>query len=328
MLMVGSTTPLQLHLAGLLPPVAGQLLKACRWYQPTDGGPSNFVHSPWESMAHSEEGREVKKLPPEHPAGFKFYPNDWLSSPKVSIMTPAEEGAYIRLLAYCWADKQFSLPDDDTILARLSRLGELWLKGSSTVVRACFIPHPILPNRIVNARLLKERCKQTNWIAKCRKAGINSGKSRRKQSELKMKGSSTTLEAARSLGLSLSLSSLNSPSSLNSLSPTNFLIKSDEIVELWNGCGLSECKKLTVPLKKKLDMMIKHHPDKDWWVALFDRVQQSDFLAGRAKDFSATLDWILGPKNFAKLEQGNYDNRQTASPTQKLLGDFVQRGEE
>ena len=33
---------------------------------------------------------------------FQFYPNDWLSSPRITMMSPAEEGAYIRLLCYDW----------------------------------------------------------------------------------------------------------------------------------------------------------------------------------------------------------------------------------
>ena len=39
------------------------------------------------------------------PPAFQFYPNDWLSSPTILLMTPAQEGAYIRLLCYCWSDK-------------------------------------------------------------------------------------------------------------------------------------------------------------------------------------------------------------------------------
>ena len=32
---------------------------------------------------------------------FPFYAADWLSSDLLALATPAEEGAYIRLLAYC-----------------------------------------------------------------------------------------------------------------------------------------------------------------------------------------------------------------------------------
>jgi len=54
------------------------------------------------------------------------------------LMTPSEEGAYIRLLAIAWGAPDCGLPDDDTQLATLSRLGEQWLKGSSSTLRQCF----------------------------------------------------------------------------------------------------------------------------------------------------------------------------------------------
>jgi hypothetical protein len=32
---------------------------------------------------------------------FQFYPSDWLASMAIMLMTPAEEGAYVRLLCHC-----------------------------------------------------------------------------------------------------------------------------------------------------------------------------------------------------------------------------------
>lgn len=122
---------------------------------------------------------------------FQLYVNDWLSSPHITLMSPAEEGAYIRLLCYAWADPDCSLPDEDEILARLSRLGEGWFKGGSINIRKCFVPHPAKQHRLVNLRLLTERQKQQEWRSKSRLGGILSGKSRRSDA----KGGSTTLEA-------------------------------------------------------------------------------------------------------------------------------------
>lgn len=107
---------------------------------------------------------------------FQFYPGDWLSSTNVSLMSPAEEGAYIRLLCYMWNDPNCSLPDDDQVLAVLSRLGdEGWLKGGSTI-KACFIKKG---NFFFNKKLLNERKKQTLWRKKSQQGGINSGKVRK-----------------------------------------------------------------------------------------------------------------------------------------------------
>lgn len=110
-------------------------------------------------------------------------------------MTPAEEGAYIRLLCHCWGDPECSIPDDDDELAILSRLGELWFKGSSAKLRRCFEPHPELAGRLINVRLQKERTKQANWRSKCAEGGKKSGQSRRNApAEQPLKSSSRVVE--------------------------------------------------------------------------------------------------------------------------------------
>ena len=106
---------------------------------------------------------------------FQFYVNDWLSSPKIMTMTPAEEGAYIRLLAIAWGNKDCGLPDDDNQLAILSRLNEGWFKGSSDKIRKCFFKKG---NRLYNKRLLFERKKQKIWRDKSSLGGLMSAKAR------------------------------------------------------------------------------------------------------------------------------------------------------
>jgi hypothetical protein len=49
----------------------------------------------------------------------------------------------------------------------------------------------------------------------------------------------------------------------------------------------------------------------DWWRRLFAYVAESDFLAGRVatdgrKPFTASLEWLLKPENFAKVREGRY----------------------
>lgn len=66
---------------------------------------------------------------------FKFYPNDWLGSQHVALLTPAEEGAYIHLLALAWNSPDCSLPDDDSALAFLSRLFVGWDESRDKIRR-------------------------------------------------------------------------------------------------------------------------------------------------------------------------------------------------
>ena len=112
------------------------------------------------------------------PPAFQFYPNDWLASPTVLLMTPAQEGAYIRLLCYCWAEENSSLPDDDNQLAILSRLGEQAFNTSSSVFRKLVVPHPTESGRLTNMRLLNERKRMDDIREQRRAAGVKSGQAR------------------------------------------------------------------------------------------------------------------------------------------------------
>jgi uncharacterized protein YdaU (DUF1376 family) len=157
-----------------------------------------------ESQGGSENGGKMNK-----PPAFQFYPSDWLSSTKISLMTPAEEGAYIRLLCHAWGDPQCSLPNDDEILSSLSRLGEGWFNGSGSKIKRCF---RVKGNRLINERLKIEREKQRNWREKSMLGGINSGISRRHK-ELQPKGGSLLVQTKDKPKGNSSVFSLQSSSS-------------------------------------------------------------------------------------------------------------------
>ena len=43
----------------------------------------------------------------------------------------------------------------------------------------------------------------------------------------------------------------------------------------------------------------------EWWEQFFTDVKKSDFLMGKKTDFKANLEWLLLPKNFPKVLEGN-----------------------
>lgn len=47
----------------------------------------------------------------------------------------------------------------------------------------------------------------------------------------------------------------------------------------------------------------------EYWERLFIAISESDFLTGRAKDWSADLEWILNSSNFVKIIEGKYVNK-------------------
>jgi uncharacterized protein YdaU (DUF1376 family) len=125
---------------------------------------------------------------------FPFNAADWVSSPTVMMMTPAERGAYIQLLALAWLDKDCGIPDDDLLLARLA--GFQTSDGASlNLVRRCFVKHPSVPNKLINERLYQE------WLRaeRLREQQVERGK-RSAQTRGQGNAGSTTVEPRLSRG--------------------------------------------------------------------------------------------------------------------------------
>ena len=47
--------------------------------------------------------------------------------------------------------------------------------------------------------------------------------------------------------------------------------------------------------------------DKEWKTA-FEKIEISDFLSGRIKNWKASIDWILMPSHFADILRDKYKN--------------------
>lgn len=88
---------------------------------------------------------------------------------------------------------------------------------------------------------------------------------------------------------------------------------------------------MTADLRKKIRAKLKEHPEEQWWIDLFARVRQSNWLSGRVagrngkESFMATLRWVIGKQNLAKIEEGNYDNRTNESSLFRGMNEFLQK---
>jgi uncharacterized protein YdaU (DUF1376 family) len=107
---------------------------------------------------------------------FQFYPADYLSDENVVMMSLAGQGAYVRLMCYCW--REGSIPKDIDRLARLcgidsSAMGQLWAE-----LKLCFAEHPADPERLVHPRLEKEREKQAEFHRERTESGKRGAKLR------------------------------------------------------------------------------------------------------------------------------------------------------
>lgn len=103
-------------------------------------------------------------------------------------------------------------------------------------------------------------------------------------------------------------------------SPNGELLK---ILELFNEICISlpRVQKLTNSRERTL----RNSQIRDW-EQFFLRVEASDFLSGRVKNWKASFDWIIKPSNAVKILEGNYDNQHAVSGTEKMaaaLGEFI-----
>jgi len=110
-------------------------------------------------------------------------------------------------------------------------------------------------------------------------------------------------------------------------------ITADQVQAMWNAYPqLKPLKALTGPIRQRITRQIILHPSGEWWQKYIQRIVASPFLTGDIdgsqgrRPFHATLDWVLGPQNMAKILAGNYDpDPPQKSPVQRLRERFLGR---
>lgn len=87
--------------------------------------------------------------------------------------------------------------------------------------------------------------------------------------------------------------------------------------ELWDGKNAENMRArwrwvLTAKRKSGQRYATSSEEAQDWFSRFFTYVAGSDFLMGRRGDFTCSLQWLMKAENFAKVVQGNYENREAA----------------
>lgn len=98
----------------------------------------------------------MKKSP-----AFQFYPTDYLADSNVALMTLEQEGAYIRLLSYCWTDGD--IPFDMAALGRLCKTTSEHMEQLWEGLKNCFVFSKRDSTKLIHPRLEEERKKQRNF---------------------------------------------------------------------------------------------------------------------------------------------------------------------
>ena len=254
---------------------------------------------------------------------FQFYPSDWLSSTNITLMTPAQEGAYIRLLCHAWNDPDCSIPDDDAALAVLTRLFEGWFDGGSAIVRKNFEPHPEIPGRLVNARLLLERKKQDAWREKSRTGGIRSGESRTKA---QLKGGSKIVEPKGNISSSSSSSIKDNTVDKSTDVPSASSTPADQVFDHWKTSLNHPRSILDAKRRRLINERLKEGFSVEDLKSAIDGCKQSPFHQGENDRRQVYDDISLICRDASKVEQfiacrvGLNGNGSTEKPKREYTG--------
>lgn len=87
-------------------------------------------------------------------------------------------------------------------------------------------------------------------------------------------------------------------------------IKPEHVIEAWNmtaePLGLQRVRKMTPERRRKLNTFIRRHSIDEITEGIA-AIPRSPFLRGEnPRGWRADFDWMLEPKNFTKLQEGNY----------------------
>ena len=220
---------------------------------------------------------------------MQFYVRDWLSDPQLRLTSPSTRGIWMDILCFMW-----EAPERGKLEGSLERLGrmvgasngdmELFLEEIKTC-HFCDIyetSHKIVT--LINRRMFREQTERNRWrIAK------RAERERKRVTEMSSPHSSSS----------------------SSLVVLHTTCPQQKIVDLYHEVlpELPPIKEWNEPRQKLLRKRWKDDTKRqtlDWWKNFFEYIRGSPFLMGDKTDFQANLEWLIRPKNFAKIIEGNY----------------------
>ncbi len=99
------------------------------------------------------------------------------------------------------------------------------------------------------------------------------------------------------------------------------------IADMYNDICISfpRVKSLSDSRKKAINARLKKYTVDDFKL-LFEKAEASDFLKGtNNRDWQASFDWLIKDSNFAKVLDGNYDQKENKAKTAGETPDFLKK---
>jgi len=240
---------------------------------------------------------------------FPMYPTDFEAD--TSHLTLAEDGAYNRLLRLMWMTPGCSLPDDDAWVMRRMRCTTAEDVAIVTGIIAEYFQRKA--GRIISPRLAKEYQKTDLAHRKRVDAGSRGGKAKALQS----KGKASSNAKAMLYQPEPEPEPYKEEEPKGSLSADTDAKPFDEIAEAvaaYNSAaeqsGWPKVAILSKSRRSALTARLKEAGGLDGWNAALDKAKTSNHCCGQnERGWTASFDFIARQSSFAKLMEGNYDNR-------------------
>lgn len=271
----------------------------------------------------SGTGKSLAMLP--------FFVRDYVTATR--HMTLAERGAYTDLLFFQWENGR--LPKEPERLARLigctpEEFASVWphINEKFTETGEYVFNERLEDHRAESLRLKSIRVKAAEDCNAKRDARRNAKRDADRDGAPPDQGtlSVTLTDTVSGTSPSPSPSPSESPNPSPSKGKTTRALHDQIIAAYHRLCpNLPTVKTWPKHRKATLDARIRERCADGkpadtiaYWEQFFESVAASDFLNGRTSNpFTGTsIDWLLGPKNFPKVIEGNYVNRKSngASP--------------
>ncbi len=255
---------------------------------------------------------------------YPMYPTDFEAD--TSHLTLAEDGAYNRLLRLMWMTPGCSLPDDDKWIMRRMRASKKEYEAIIKPIICEFMKRK--KGRVYSPRLRSEFENLNATFLKRQKAGKKGGRPKATENTQKK----------QKAGFDFDKGGPKQPdpdpepepiSKERSKDRLSFCAENDSISEAFDcynemakKAGLPVAMKLTKARNVSLKARLKDCGGVDGWRVACEKVAASPLCTGNNdKGWRASLDFMLRESSFAKIMEGNYDQKPTNNGSRQAAND-------
>lgn len=234
-------------------------------------------------------------------------------------LTPYQDGCYRRLIDEYMTTRR-PLPASDAALADICRISiEQWSSNACSMLKAFF--------KEKNGLLFQENCDAE--LDRQDKTGKFRSERSKKAAEIRwnknkelnaisipevMLQECLAMPELRVESKDIEDTNVSSNTPLPP-KPENPSSEISEAVKLWNDLaaetGLSKIQHFGKTRQASLRLRLKEAGGLTGWGDVLEKIRQSDFLCGgNDRSWKADFDWVITQRNFTKILEGNYNNRQ------------------